>query len=390
MLRPTILLACVFIAMTTPVSAQEARPQLPGVAEVIAKQIAAKEVPGAITLVTTAEGIVHFNVQGLANIERQEPLKADTIFWIASMTKPITGTMVMLMEQDGKLSLDDAVSKYIPEFQDLATTDGKKQVVTIRHILTHTSGLAEIGGEPARNAKTLADAVALYVKQPLKFEPGSKWVYCQSGINTAARIVEIVSGKTFPEIAQERLFGPLEMRDTTFYLSEDQLPRLVTPYKREPSGDFVAAENFLLMGKTPTSRDRLPAANGGLFSTAEDYGHFCQMILARGKYKGKQILKPETIQRMSSVHSGDVVTGFTPGNGWGVAWCVVREPQGVSAALSPGSFGHGGAYGTQAWIDPVKGRAYILMVQRANFPNSDNSDIRREFQNAAAAALDSK
>jgi CubicO group peptidase (beta-lactamase class C family) len=136
------------------------------------------------------------------------------------------------------------------------------------------------------------------------------------------------------------------------------------------------------------SKDRYPRANGGLFSTARDFARFSQMLLRGGELDGVRILKPESIAEMTSIQTGDLVTGFTPGNGWGVGWCVVREPQGVSEALSPDSFGHGGAYGTQLWIDPAKSRYYLLLVQRANFRNSDASDVRWSFQKAASAAID--
>ena len=178
------------------------------------------------------------------------------------------------------------------------------------------------------------------------------------------------------------------MKDTTFYLTEEQLPRLATSYQRTDEGELEATAVGILYGKAPTSRDRFPAANGGLFSTAPDYARFCRMILNGGELDGKRYLKPESVTLMTSVQTGDLKTGFTPGNGWGLGWCVVREPQGVTAMLSPGTFGHGGAYGTQAWIDPVKKRVYVLMVQRANFPNSDGSEVRRAFQEAASAALD--
>jgi CubicO group peptidase (beta-lactamase class C family) len=197
----------------------------------------------------------------------------------------------------------------------------------------------------------------------------------------------VVSGKSFDEFLNERLFRPLGMKDTTFYLSEAQLPRLATSYARTPAGELMPAELYMLGGKSPTSHDRFPAANGGLFSTASDYARFCQMILAGGELDAHRYLKREAVEKMTTVQSGDVTTGFTPGNGWGLGWCVIREPQGVTEALSPGTFGHGGAYGTQAWIDPKKGRIYVLMVQRSNFPNSDASSVRRGFQNAAAEAL---
>ena len=128
----------------------------------------------------------------------------------------------------------------------------------------------------------------------------------------------------------------------------------------------------------------MPAANGGLFSTANDYALFCQMLLNNGLHKGVRILSEESVRKMRTPTTGDLKTGFTAGNAWGIGCCIVREPQGVSKELSAGSFGHGGAYGTQAWVDPVRKRAYILMVQRANFPNSDDSELRKEFQRLAA------
>ena len=137
-----------------------------------------------------------------------------------------------------------------------------------------------------------------------------------------------------------------------------------------------------LNGFSPAFRDRYPAPNGGLFSTASDYARFCRMLLNGGALDGRQLLKPETVKRMSTIQTGDLKTGFTAGNGWGLGVCVVREPQGVTAMLSPGTFGHGGAYGTQAWIDPVKNLVYVLMIQRSNLKDSDASDVRYAFQAA--------
>jgi len=346
------------------------------------------EIAGAVTLVATPDRIVHLDATGKADLGADAAMTPDAIFWIASMSKPILALLLLMLQDEGKLSVDDPVEKYLPEFKRLQLKSGKSAPVTIRHLLTHTSGMGEITPVEAKEIKTLAGTIPLYVAKPVAFEPGSKWVYCQSGINTAARIVEVVSGMTFDEFAEKRLFGPLGMKNTTFYLTKDQLPRLAHSYRRTEKGELAATEIFFLNGMSPTSRDRFPAANGGLFSTAKDYARFCQMILNGGKFAGTSYLSPKSIELMSTIQTGDLKTGFTPGNGWGLGWCVVREPQGVTAMLSPGSFGHGGAYGTQAWIDPVKRRAYILMVQRANFPNSDASEVRRAFQEAANAALD--
>ena len=213
-------------------------------------------------------------------------MRPDTIFWIASMTKPITATAVLMMQEEGKLSVDEPVEKYLPEFGRLRTADGKPARVTIRHLLTHTSGMGEASGAESRGIKNLAGLIPLYVAKPVRFEPGSKWVYCQSGINTAARIVEVVSGSPFDEFVERRLFGPLGMKDTTFYLTEEQVPRLATSYRRSDKGELEPAEVRILNGKNPTSRDRYPAANGGLYSTAPDYARFCRMILERRRARG--------------------------------------------------------------------------------------------------------
>jgi CubicO group peptidase (beta-lactamase class C family) len=367
---------------------REKPPVVPAIGERLRPFVDDREISGAVTLVATPERIVHLDATGKADIGEGRPMRPDTIFWIASMTKPITGTAVLMLQDEGKLSVDDPVEKYLPEFKSLKTADGKPVRVTIRHLLTHTSGMGEISSAEARGIKNLAGVIPLYVAKPVKFEPGTKWTYCQSGINTAARVVEVVSGAAFDEFVDRRLFGPLGMKDTTFYLTEMQLPRLCKAYRRSDRGELSTTDVGILNGKQPTNRDRFPAANGGLFSTAPDYARFCQMVSNGGEYEGRRYLKPESVQLMTTVQSGDLKTGFTPGNGWGLGWCVIREPQGVTAMLSPGSFGHGGAYGTQAWIDPGKKRIYILMIQRADFPNSDGTEVRRAFQETANSTLD--
>lgn len=358
----------------------EAPPKIDAVSAAMKDAIAKHEIAGAVTLVATKDKIVHLDAVGHADVAGNVALQPDSIMWIASMTKPITAVCVMMLVDEGKLSLDDPVSKYIPEFAGLKTADGKTHAVTIRQMLSHTSGMGEAGAA-TKTARTLADLVPVYAAKPLGFVPGSKWQYCQSSINMSARVVEIVSGKSFPDFLEERLCKPLGMKDTTFYLTDAQVPRLAKSYKK--TGDKLdESPVFILDGHAATSRDRYPAANGGLFSTAGDYARFCQMLLRGGELDGKRILKEESVKMLSSLQTGDLKTGFTPGNGWGVGVCIIREPQGVSAALSPGSYGHGGAFGTQAWIDPVKGRVFVLMVQRANFPNADASDVRKAFQDA--------
>jgi len=347
------------------------------------EMIEAKEIPGAVTLVATRQGVTHLQAIGNAGPAGAKPLQKDSLFWIASMTKPITGTAIMMLQDDGKLSVDDPVSKYIPEFAKLMTPSGKPANLTLKHLMTHTSGLAEATNEESKAALKLSDLIPSYLNKPMKFEPGAKWEYCQSGINTLGRIVEVVSGQAFEKFLEARLFKPLSMKDTTFYVRQDQMSRLVTAVEREKDGTLTATTVRLLHGKAPTSTDRYPAANGGLYSTAPDYARFARMILNGGTLDGKRYLKPESVRQMTTIQTADLKTGFTPGNGWGLTWCVVREPQGITSMLSPGTHGHGGAYGTQAWIDPVKGVALILMVQRSNFGNSDGSPVRLAFQQAA-------
>ena len=357
---------------------------IPAVSERMDSFVEAGEVAGAVTLVADGQKILDLSCVGMADLEDSTPMTENTVFWIASMTKPVTGTAVMMLVEQGLLSVEDSVATYLPEFKDLKDKAGNEVTITIRQCLTHSSGLEELSLEESAKIPNLKEMMPLIAAKPVKFTPGSEWVYCQTGINTAARIVEVISGESFPEFVEKRLFRPLDMRDTTFYPTEEMRPRIATSYRRKADGKLEESAIFMLAGKSVTARDRCPMANGGLFSTAPDYARFCQMILNGGEWNGRRYLKPESVKEMTTVQSGDLVTGFTPGNGWGLGWCVVREPQGVSAALSPGSFGHGGAYGTQAWIDPVKKRIDILMVQRANFPNSDASELRRALHEEAA------
>ncbi len=343
--------------------------------------IVANEVPGAVTVVATRDSVLRMDAQGWADPEHKSFMHVDSIFWIASMSKPITATAVLMLMEEGKLSLDDPIAKYVPELAGLRTTDGKTPRITLRHLLTHTSGMGEATDEEAKAARALSDLVPAFASKPLAFAPGSKWKYCQSGILTLGRIIEIVSGVPFEVFLRTRIFDPLGMKDTTFYLTEAQMPRWVIPAKREGE-QLSPAEIGLLYGHPPTWRDHYPASNGGLFSTAPDYTRFAQMLLNGGVLDGRRYLTAESVRMMSTVQTGDLVTGFTPGNGWGLGVCIVREPQGVTEMLSPGTFGHGGAYGTQLWIDTRRGVALIMMIQRSNFKNADDTPARFAFQKA--------
>lgn len=285
-------------------------------------------------------------------------------------------------------------TRHLPEFADLQTPSGRRADLTIAQILTHTSGLREATGPDAQRARTLADLVPLWVSGPVQFEPGTNWRYCQSGINAAGRIVEVVSGLSFDAFLEERIFAPLGMTDTTFYPNTEQRSRLVTAYAKHPE-----RESLEPVPHRPEfgQRDRPPLGNGGLFSTARDYARFCQLLLNDGTLDGHRYLSPSAMKFLKTSQTGELPTGFfqsdTFGNrgrnyGWGLGTCVLLAPHdGVASMLASGSYGHGGAWGTQAWIDPTRRAAYILMVQRSNFPNSDASEVRRAFQQAAVDSL---
>jgi len=390
MCRPAAL---AFVATLT---AFAEAPILPGVGAAMQEMTAKNEIAGAVTLVVSKDRVLHLESIGFADVAAKRPMTPDALFWIASMTKPVTGVAVLMLQDEGKLSVADPVAKYLPEFAALKTPSGKSANLTITQILTHTSGLGEATGPAAQQAHTLADLVPIWLAAPMQYEPGEKWKYTQSGINAASRIVEVVSGMAFDVFVQKRIFEPLGMKDTTFYPTDAQRARLATAY--EKNKDSGALEPVPARADYGT-RDRPPQGNGGLYSTGPDYARFCQMLLNGGTFEGHRYLSAEAMKLLSTPQTGDLPTGFfqsdTYGNrganyGWGIATCVLRTPhEGVAAMLSPGTFGHGGAWGTQAWIDPVKGIAYIMMVQRSGFPNSDASDVRRAFQQAAADALSS-
>jgi CubicO group peptidase (beta-lactamase class C family) len=371
-----------------------ATPALPGVGAAMQEMVAKNEVAGAVTAVVAKDRILHFECTGFADVATKRPMTHDTLFWIASMTKPIAGTAILMLQDEGKLNVTDPVAKYLPAFANLKTPSGQPANLTIKQILTHTSGLGEASGPDEKLAKTLADLVPLWLAAPMQYEPGAKWQYTQSGINAAARIVEVVSGMSFDTFLQKRLFDPLGMTNTTFFLSDEQRARLVTAYaKNKETGaleSVPARTDFGVSGHPPKG-------NGGLYSTAHDYARFCQMLLNGGTLAGRRYLSPKAMTFLTAPQTGELPTGFFQNEangkhgtnyGWGIGTCILRTPHdGVAAMLAPGTYGHGGAWGTQAWIDPVKGVAYVLMVQRSNFPNSDASEVRREFQQAAAAAL---
>ncbi len=356
-----------------------------------------KVIAGAVTCVGSKDGVAHLEAVGLQKIETKQAMPKDALFRIASMTKPITAIGIMILQEEGKLSVDDPVEKHLPEFRGqriVASRDGdsvtlKKplRIITIRDLLTHTSGLP--GGFPpgladlyATRQRTLAEAVLVSSQQPLDFEPGSKWAYCNAGIDTLGRIIEVTSGQSFEEFLAARVFRPLGMNDTACFPTEQQTSRIAGLYDSK-NGELVAA-NRPIVGPATGAKHPIPA--GGLYSTAADLAKLYQAMLNAGRLGSTKVLSPESVLTMTKVQTGDLTCGFVPGMGFGFGWAIVKEPQGVTSMVSPGTFGHGGAFGTQAWIDPKQDLFVILLIQRVGLQNADGSDLRRELQQLAVDA----
>lgn len=382
-----------FLALVTlPVVTFATAPKLPGVAAAIQVAIDAHEISGAVTMVVTKDRVLDLEAVGHADLAARKPMQPDSVFWIKSMTKPVTAVAVMMLQDAGKLNVDDPVAKYLPEFAALKTPSGQPAHLTISQLLTHTSGLGEGLGESgsaADPAHNLADLARQALASPMQFEPGARWKYTQSGLNIAGRIIEVVSGVSYDQYLSHQLFEPLGMNSARFYPGEKMQERIVTLYtKNKETGELQPVPRRADLA----ARSRPPLATSGLYCTAGDYARLCQMLLNGGELDGKRFLKTETIQLLTTPRTGELKAGFVPGSAWGLGVGVVTEPQGVTGMLSPGTYGHGGAFGTQAWIDPVKGVAYILMIQRDKFGtpgyrNGDDTAVRKDFQQAAADSL---
>ncbi|HEX4609241.1 MAG TPA: serine hydrolase domain-containing protein [Urbifossiella sp.] len=348
------------------------------------------DLAGAVTLVGRAAGVIEHEAVGYRDLAAQDPMQKDTLFRIASMTKPITAIAVMILVDEGKLSPDDDLAKHIPAFADLTLAGGAKpaRAVKLRDLLTHTSGLAnyppDLGDVYGKRDKTLAETTAAVAKLPLMFEPGTKWSYCNPGIDTLGRVVEVASGKAFEAFVKERVLDPLAMADTRFYPAPSDLKRLALTYGKGKDGKLAAAP-FGLVGLPENPKHPIPA--GGLISTAADQAKVYRMMLNKGALAGKRVLSEKAVAEMTKMQTGDIKTGFVDGMSFGYGWAVVKEPKGVTAMLSPGTFGHGGAFGTQGWIDPKQDVFAILMIQRTGLPNGDASDFRKTLQELAVAAV---
>lgn len=354
------------------------------------------EISGAVMLVADKDKVLHLSVVGESDLAAGRKMAKDDIFWIASMTKPMAAACVAMLVEEGKLNYDDPVEKYLPEFRNqwqIAEQTPERRTlvkaahpISLREVLTHTSGMAEY---PATDPHwTLGEMTKVAAREPLRFAPGSRWGYSTAGINAACRVVEVVSGLSFAAFFQQRLLEPLEMKNSTWWLTNHDLARYAHSYqKNRQSGKLEEAVISYMYGGAVTDRARPALGGAGLFSTAEDVTKFYQMMLNGGEFHGRRILKAESVAEMTRNQIGTIEA--RPGIVWGLGLNVVVDPKGMAAnsTLTPGSYGHGGAFGTNSWADPKRGLIYVFMIQRSGLPNADDSEMRRAYQDAVEAAL---
>ena len=327
------------------------------------------ELAGAVALVADRDKILSIDAVGFADVAAGTAIRTDSLFWIASQSKGITATAVMMLVDEGKVSLDDPVEKYLPEFRGQMVVAEKdndhvllrkpQHPVTIREVLSHVSGLPFKSAieEPTLDGLPLAAAVRSYAMTPLQTEPGTHYQYSNAGINTAARIIEVVTGTKYEDFMDERLFKPLGMKNTTFWPNDEQVSRLAKSYR--PNQEKNNLQEFplgQLISPLTDRHHRFPMPAGGLFSTAQDTAIFCQMLLNGGTLNGRRYISE------SALH--ELTTRQTPES--------VPNSYGLGLAVGSDWFGHGGAYATNMEVQTVKGLVIIWMVQHGGYPGNGN------------------
>ena len=337
-------------------------------------------IPGAVALVSRHGKIATFDAVGWQNVEDKKPMQQGSIFQIMSMTKNFTGVAAMMLVDEGKLELRRNVEEYLPEFKGIAVEEhapngapvshAAKHPPTVWQLMSHTSGL---GGDPEGELKdnprtmrvSLKDAVTYYAHQPLKFEPGTQWSYSNMGIATLGRIIEVVSGEDYVHFVTTHILEPLGMKDTFFFAPDNKKDRIALVYKHV-NGSLVRSGDEILAGDVAKFRAgaQYPAPEFGLYSCAGDLVKFYQMLLNGGAYEGRRYLSRQSVRTMTQVFTPNVEpSGWLGGTGYGLTFEIVNRPEGTLLLHSMGTFGHGGAFGTEGWIDPKNDLIRIVLVQ---------------------------
>ena len=366
----------------TPAFAQNKPSTSESIAAALQPFVESHSLAGAVTLVADKDKVLSVDTLGFADVEAGKSMRADALFWIASQSKPITAVALMMLVDDGKVRLDDPVAKYLPEFRQLWLAVEKdndhislkrpSRPITVRDILSHTSGMPFSSAieVPTLDSLPLRTAVRSYAMTPLLFEPGSKYQYSNAGINTAGRIIEVVSGMPYEVFLDKRLFEPLGMKDTTFWPDEAQLTRLAKSYKPNTQKNGLEATTIGQLQYPLDDRKRQPMPAGGLFSTVEDIGKFCRMMLNKGTMDGKRFLNEDTVAEMTKKQTAE----------------SIKDGYGLGFSTGEGSFGHGGAFATNMTIDTKRGLVTVFLVQHAGFPG-DGGKSYGAFKQAAEKAF---
>lgn len=338
----------------------------------------AERVAGVVTLVARRGQVVALDAVGYTDIETKQPLAVDNIFQIHSMTKPVVALGVMMLAEEGRLSITDPVERHLPEFRGqrvIVERDGDRLVlappkrpITIRDLLTHTSGMPlnpppGIGELHGALHKSLNDVGLVLSQQPLEFEPGTKWQYSNTGIAAAALIIERLSGMPFETFLAKRIFEPLGMVDTYIYPPKEKFHRMPTAYIQKGEELVKYTADPLGEGAMKFREGaKYPLPEGGLYSTAADLYRLYQLMLNGGALDGVRLLSPATVKVMTALHTGDIEA--RPGAGYGLGWQVIRGPEGQGGLASIGTYGHGGRYGTFCFIDPAEELIGVFMIHR--------------------------
>ncbi|HZQ51791.1 MAG TPA: serine hydrolase domain-containing protein [Bryobacteraceae bacterium] len=348
---------------------------------------------GVVTILARHGKLASFDAVGYQNIESKTPMRKDTMFRIASLTKPVTCAAIMILADEGRLSAIDPVEKFLPEYKGLKLNPcgaragynceaiAPARPINLEDLMTHTSGLpasAQEGG--GAHPGTLAELVTLGAKRQLLFEPGTHWSYSNLGIDILGQIVEVVSKQPFDTFLEERIFKPLGMTDTCFWIPKEKQTRLATLYTYENGGLKRAQAG-------PNIPSKIPSPAGGLISTASDMLRFNQMMRNGGELDGKRILSPWAVHLMTISHTGDMKAGWVPGVGHGYGYEVVRDAAGMFRYNSIGTFVKGGAYRTYEWVDPEKDMVGVFMMQLTN-GGGDVADEINSFMQMAAVAIE--
>ena len=408
-MRDPVRLIVLSVFCGTLLSASAQSNTAPGVNGAIVSRIAPqvdrfvqdKTVAGAVTLVARGNDTIEFQATGMADIEAGRAMQQDTIFQIMSMTKPVTAIAIMMLAEEGMLALRDPVEQYLPEFKNLrvaanvgpdnARLNIPDHAITIRDLMTHTAGIQDpappsIKDYPQLMNVPLDEVVRQLAKQPLLFQPGTQWSYSSPGIEILGRIVEVVSGKKYEDFVTDRILRPLRMKDSFFYPPADKISRIAMVYVKQ-DGKLVPAPGTILGGDPAKHRQGsvFPAPGWGMYSTAEDLLHLYRMMLNDGVYEGHRYLSRFSVHVMTEAHTTGIrPVGWMRGADYGLAWEVVTDPLGELAGHSEGTYGHGGAFGTQGWIDPQNNLISILLIQRAD---GGTTGLTNVFLNMAEASV---